>query len=322
MEPTGFSVDDVLRQYIDAAGVILYVDVVVLEPEIHGVQKGDQFSCTEIHPHEFLLAGFAAHECDEFVEMHPETLVHVFLSGALPADVLLVFPVAKLEIVFDCLPVDRSCCCQSNLVIWGSAQQLRSIVLVSDVNDHRLYAADDLFSVSEVGQLDGGVFIYHFGQVLFFPFFLCQIDVFFLFVRHEDVLEHQTHHLQLTPYRPVDQSYLLFFRNVHLCCQFPQSFLFVLLHLLSFTFLLFLSLGLVLLFFVQALGVGEEIGLSLRVAVEIGDGSFGVAVHPVHVAAETAHTTHAAKSHTAHSPETASKISTETAAEASSKTAA
>lgn len=198
---------------------------------------------------------------------------------------------------------------------------------MGDVDDHRLYSAYDLFSVLEVGQFDGGVLFYHFGEVLFFPFLLCQKDVFFLFVRHEDVLEHQTHHLQLTPNRPVDEGYLLFFRNVHLCGQFPQSFLFVLLHLLSFSFLLFLSLGLVLFFFVRALCVGEEIVLGLGVAIEIGDGSFGVAVgvvavHSVHVAAETAHTTHPAESHTAHSAEpateTASEISAETTAEASS----
>ena len=62
MESVRFAVDVVLRQDVNPAGVILYVDVVILESEIHGVEQRDELSCTKIYPHEFFLAGFAAHE--------------------------------------------------------------------------------------------------------------------------------------------------------------------------------------------------------------------------------------------------------------------
>jgi hypothetical protein len=268
--------------------------------------------------------------------MHSEALVHVFLAGAFPTYFLFVLPVAELEVVLHCFPVDGLGSGQSDAIVGSAAEQVQPIVLVEEVHDHGLYSADDGLSVLEVGQFDGGVLLPQSGQVLLLPLLFGQEDVLLLPVGDEDVLEHEPNHLQLTPDRPVHQRHLLLFRDLLLLRQFLQLLLLRLLLLLPPPALLVFRLLLVLLSLACSLRKGEKVvfrlaGLRLRlrgdeiVELRVGVGmALSVqAVGSVHAVlpAETANAARPAQPHPGHAPQSALETSSETTSEPTSKPA-
>lgn len=190
METRGFAVDNVLRKGEDAAGVVLDVEVVVLEAEVHGVEEGHHLGEPQVHPADLQRAVLATHEGSYLVEVHLETLVDVLFPGALPTHVLLVLPVAQLQVVLHGLPVDGLYGCHSHPLLRSVPQQLFAVVFVQDVHDHCLDAADYLITVLEVGQFNGRVLFLELWEVLLLPLILGEEDIFLLSVWDEDVLQH------------------------------------------------------------------------------------------------------------------------------------
>ena len=89
---------------------------------------------------------------------------------------------------------------------------------MKNVDNHCLSSTDDLVAVLKIRKLNRRILLLQLGLVLLLPFILRQKGVFLLFVRNQNVLHYHSYDLGLTSDRPINQCYLLLFRNILFLC--------------------------------------------------------------------------------------------------------
>ncbi len=124
MESLGFPIDDKLREGKDPIGVVLDLIVVVFKAFVHDIQHWHHFRDGQIYPsklrgaHAFGLPQKGHHP----EHADPELLVHVSFLRFVPVERLVVLSIDQLVVVFQKLPINRTCCCESHLFLSCRAQ--------------------------------------------------------------------------------------------------------------------------------------------------------------------------------------------------------
>ena len=191
----------------------------VLESIIHLVQNSHYLRNSEVNPIQLRRTlQFMPEECDYLIELHSEALIHVLFPCSFPGNFLFVLPVAEFKIVLDELPVHGSSCRCFYLILRRLSEQLCSIVLVQDVDDHCLSSTYDLVAVLQIGKVNRRIPLLELRIVLLLPFILRQKGVFLLLVGNQYVLHYHSHDLSLPPDRPINQCHLLLLGNILLLC--------------------------------------------------------------------------------------------------------
>ena len=192
----------------------------VLESIIHLVQNSHYLRDAEVNPIQLRRTlQFMPKECDYLIQLHSEALIHVLFPCSFPSNFLFVLSIAEFEVVLDELPVHGSSRRCFYLILGCLSEQLSSIVLVQDVDDHCLSSTYDLVAVLQVGKVNRRVPLLELRIVLLLPFILRQKGVFLLLVGNQYVLHYHSHDLSLSSDRPINQCHLLLLGNILLLCQ-------------------------------------------------------------------------------------------------------
>lgn len=166
-------IHDKLRQRQHFIDVVLNLYIMVLESIIHLVQNSHYLRDAEVNPIQLRRTlQFMPQECNYLIELHSKALIHVLFPCSFPGNFLFVLPVAEFKVVLDELPVHRSSCCCFYFILWCLSEQLSSIILMQDVDDHCLSAAYDLFSILQIGKVDCRILLLELRIILLLPFIL------------------------------------------------------------------------------------------------------------------------------------------------------